>query len=186
MRSTASVQLATYDADVSQKDPKLLESLFTPLAQHIARLQCDSKNVNPLVAVVTGAVSLAVQVTTTETGTAQLNISWPPSGSLGGSYAKAQQEGITVPITFVSASNLPDFYLGQVLPYFANLGGLPPAPAPGAKLSEGQVIVQGLIVHELETRERIHQVVARRIAEYPSLDCKQVEHVKAGLVFPAQ
>jgi hypothetical protein len=196
MKIAHPLQLSDYDTDVGGVND--LQTLFTPLSQYVASLQCTYETSNPVVPVVTGPVSLAVQVSTTKTGTAQVTIAAPlPSGQIGGSYARADQEGVTIPITFVSAINLSDFYLGQVMPYFANLGGLP-APPVGGQLTEGQKRVERMILHELQTRDAIRKVVADRINEYLKARsnpdppaalkkyCESVPSIHAVFVVPAQ
>jgi len=49
-----------------------------------------------------------------------------------------KQQQVTVPITFVSASGLPDFYMGQQLTNLANLdSGANDKTAEGARVSAG-------------------------------------------------
>jgi hypothetical protein len=185
------VRLSDYDSDVTNGSQ--LNNVFTPFAQFVASRQCAYRAANPLVPVIAGPISLAVQVSNAEGGTAQLTISATPGLQLGGTYTRTEQTGITAPIALVSAINVPDFYLGQVLPYFANLGGLPSAPTGGGTLTEGQKKVQTILLHELQTRDALRTVVTKQIGDYQAAPakpggvdgyCKTIPTITAQIIAP--
>lgn len=112
--------LGILEQDLQRSSPVVLADVGTTredaIVAEIASAQCAAKTVNPLVPVVTGPVSLALQgsIQYQATGTASAT----PSVAFAITPAKQQQ--VTIPITFVSAEGLPNFYMGQQLTNLAN------------------------------------------------------------------
>jgi hypothetical protein len=126
---------------------------FSPrkrLEDEIKLAQCLAGTANPFIPVFTGAFSIALQGSFTDTagasGTAPV---W--GGTLSASFSVSKQQGITVPVTFVTVINVANFYFGQVMAYFPNASALltwaPPAdaahwpPTPAAPWAGGSAAV---------------------------------------------
>jgi hypothetical protein len=123
----ASAPVALSDLGGVRKD-KISQGIFTA--------QCASRRTdpqtgavipgsgtpNPLIPVITGPVSIALQGSIQRAG-AFTGTASPTTPSLAGSYTLTQskQQQLTVPITFVSARGLPNFYMGQNLTNLTNL-----------------------------------------------------------------
>jgi len=83
--------------------------------------QCASQTPNPLIPVVTGPISLALQGSIQQAGALAGTASMTPSLGLTYTVTQGQQQQLTVPITFVSVQGLPNFYMGQNLANLSNL-----------------------------------------------------------------
>lgn len=105
------------------------------ISQEIFTAQCASRKVdpktkvpipgtgtpNPLVPVVTGPISMALQGSIQQAPGVTVTGSATPSAALSYTITQAQQQQVTVPITFVSARGLANFYMGQNLANLTNL-----------------------------------------------------------------
>jgi hypothetical protein len=111
---------------------------------------------NPPVAVIVGPISVALTGTFTAGSTGQ--VSWSgtaPGGQLGFQVTSAKTQGLTIPVTFVSASGLANLYMGQSL---GSLSGLDP----------NSHIKESLIEEIVSVRNGIKKTVDDAIAAYPA------------------
>jgi len=113
LQETAPVALTDLDGTAPGGAEKIKEAIFLA--------QCLSKSPNPLVPVLNGPISVAVQGSISQAGGGTGTIGVTPSLALSYTVTQAQQQQLTVPLSFISARGLPNFYLGQNL---ANLNGL--------------------------------------------------------------
>jgi hypothetical protein len=120
--------------DLNQSMPVVLSDIQgaegkQKLKDAIKAFQCADKSADPPLLVITGPVSLALQGSIQIQNQIGGGVGYPTLAQL--SYqvqvAKAQQQQLTVPITFVAASALPNFFLGQNL---TNVSALPDLPDP--------------------------------------------------------
>ena len=155
-----SVALATTERDLRATSPVALSDMGTSregsIVAAIQAAQCiPPRSANPLVPVITGPVSLAmqgsIQTQTGLTGSATPSIAFQVTGG--------KQQQVTVPITFVSASGLPDFYMGQQLTNLTNLdSGGNDKTAEGARVSAGKT---ALVAAILDRREALKTLVTQ-------------------------
>jgi hypothetical protein len=114
--------------------PKSLDDLSPSdrVVQEIQWGQCQSKSANPLVPVVSGAFTLALQGNLTWGGSAGASEgATGPGATLGVTFTVSKQQTVTVPVTFVTAANLGTFYMSQMMAFFANTPALSSWPPPG-------------------------------------------------------
>lgn len=157
--------LAITERDLRASSPVALSDLGTAredaIANAIKAAQCAKPQTpNPLVPVITGPVSLALQGSIQTQG--GINGSATPSISFQVTQAKQQQ--VTVPLTFVSASGLPDFYMGQQLTNLSNLdSGGNDKSAEGTRVSASKT---ALVAEILRRREALAKLVAQTEAQF--------------------
>jgi len=155
--------LALVERDLAQASPVVLPDLAKNPGGAVAPIfnaQCLNNLADPPVAVIAGAISVALTGTFTTTPSAQ--ISWTgtgPGAQLGFQVSVAQAQALTIPVTFVSARALPNFYLGQNL---ANLAGFDPKDPEKAKL----------VADIVTTHDALEPIVAQAIADYPGNKAK--------------
>jgi len=120
------VALEVVERDLKDAAPVKLGEIDTlsgkaEITKAIQAAQCSDDSSNPLMPVISAAISLALQgsITKAQGGTATASLT--PSLAYQYTVTKGQQQQVTVPVTFVPLSTLPDFYLGQNL---ANFNGL--------------------------------------------------------------
>lgn len=111
LQGAAPVTLGTIDTNAGKEE----------FAKAAKQAQCADKIANPLMPVITGAISVALQGSITKASAGTLTASLTPSGAYQYTVTRGQQQQVTVPLTFVPLSGIPNFYLGQNL---ANLNGL--------------------------------------------------------------
>jgi len=110
--------LALVERDLARTNPIVLSDVErnpSGVAASIFAAQCLSRTSNPPVPVITAALSVALTGTFTSTPSAQIGWSAGPAGQLGFQVAKGETQSLTIPVTFVSASSLPNVYLWQNL-----------------------------------------------------------------------
>jgi hypothetical protein len=131
--------LAIVENDLRASHPVTLSDIGNVrkelIYQEIFTAQCASRAVdpktgapvagtgvpNPLIPVITGPVSIALQGSIQQAGGLTVTGSATPSGALSYTVTQGQQQQVTVPVTFVSARGLPNFYMGQNLANLTNL-----------------------------------------------------------------
>ena len=132
-------QLEAYEA--YERDPRKVKKPFDmpdyssgrQLLDAIHISQCLSGTGNPLMPAFSGAFSLAVQSSINEGLGATATASGSPTGAVTPTFTLAKQQAITVPVTFVTAANLGNFYLSQAMAFFPNTTlALAWRPAPDA------------------------------------------------------
>jgi hypothetical protein len=155
-----SVALATTERDLRATSPVALSDLGTTregsIVAAIQAAQCiPPQSANPLVPVITGPVSLAMQGSIQ----AQGGVTGSATPSIAFQVTGGKQQQVTVPITFVSASGLPDFYMGQQLTNLSNLdSGGNDKTNEGARVSAGKT---ALVAAILDRREALKKLVAQ-------------------------
>jgi len=128
-----STALQVVARDLNQATPVVLSDVdkdgAKALKDAIKAFQCADKTADPPLFVITGPVSLQLQGSIQRQAQAGGQAGFPAAGqfSFQVQKTKAQQQQLTVPITFVAASALPDFFLGQNL---TNVSTLPDLPDP--------------------------------------------------------
>lgn len=128
-----STALQVVARDLNQATPVVLSDVDKDgahaLKDAIKAFQCADKTADPPLFVITGPVSLQLQGSIQRQAQAGGQAGFPAAGQFSFQVQKtrAQQQQLTVPITFVAASALPDFFLGQNLP---NVSTLPDLPDP--------------------------------------------------------
>jgi hypothetical protein len=128
-----STALQVVARDLNQATPVVLSDVDKDgahaLKDAIKAFQCADKTADPPLFVITGPVSLQLQGSIQRQAQAGGQAGFPAAGqfSFQVQKTKAQQQQLTVPITFVAASALPDFFLGQNL---TNVSTLPDLPDP--------------------------------------------------------
>lgn len=168
-----SVALATTERDLRASSPVALSDLGTTregsIVAAIQAAQCiPPRSANPLVPVITGPVSLAMQGSIQ----AQGGVTGSATPSIAFQVAGGKQQQVTVPITFVSASGLPDFYMGQQLTNLSNLdSGGNDKTTEGARVSAGKT---ALVAAILDRREALKKLVAQVETDFDKTvkDCK--------------
>jgi hypothetical protein len=160
-----SVALATTERDLRATSPVALSDLGTTREESITAAiqaaQCiPPRSPNPLVPVITGPVSLAMQGSIQ----AQGGVTGSATPSIAFQVTGGKQQQVTVPITFVSARGLPDFYMGQQLTNLSNLdSGSNDKTTDGAKVSAQKTALVGAI---LDRREALQKLVAQAEKEF--------------------
>jgi hypothetical protein len=128
-----STALQVVARDLNQATPVVLSDVDKNGAQGlkdaIKAFQCADKIADPPLFVITGPVSLQLQGSVQRQMQAGGQAGFPLAAqfSFQVQKTKAQQQQLTIPITFVAASALPDFFLGQNL---TNVSTLPDLPDP--------------------------------------------------------
>jgi hypothetical protein len=191
--------------DLNQATPVALSDVQTPLGKQqlkdaVFARQCAIKAADPPLPVITGPVSLQLQGTFTQQNQEQIQIGFPVAASVQfqAQLSKAQQQQLTVPISFVAASALANFFLGQNLPNLSTLPDKPdekpknpesekPArghakvgsnkdlPAPAKPESDKDVLGRRKAEFQLALiakADAITAAVKEQIAAYPNADCK--------------
>jgi len=121
--------------DLNQATPVVLSDIDNnqaPLKNAIKAYQCADNVADPALFVITGPVSLQLQGSIQKQGQGSASSS-PPYVGFQIQKTKAQQQQLTVPITFVAASALPNFFLGQNLTNISTLPDLPDPKSPDSK-----------------------------------------------------
>lgn len=125
-----------------------------PLRDAIKARQCATGRANPPLPVITGPISLQLQ----GTFTGQAQGGFPTAFQL--QATRAQQQQLTVPITFVPASALSNFFLGQNVP---NVSGVPTA----SQLNDNQYSDNITLIKQLLVKAAaIGKVANAQIADY--------------------
>jgi hypothetical protein len=123
-----STALQVVARDLNQATPVVLTDIDknqgAALKNAIKAFQCANQTADPPLFVITGSVSLQLQGSIQKQGGANAA---PPYFQFQVQKTKAQQQQLTIPITFVAASALPNFFLGQNL---TNVSTLPDLPDP--------------------------------------------------------
>lgn len=105
--------------------PVVRDEANTDLHKDVQEAQCLQKVANPLLPVISGAYSVALQgaITKAATGSAG-GTAAPPGMSVKYQYqvSTKQQQQVTVPITFVSALELGNFYFAYQARELSDLG----------------------------------------------------------------
>jgi hypothetical protein len=113
--------------DLNKASPVVLsdtkEGESTSLGNAIRARQCSLHQANPPLPVITGPISLQLQGQFQGQAQAGAGIG---TASFQLQATRSQQQQLTVPLTFVPASALANFFLGQNVP---NVSGLPAAAA---------------------------------------------------------
>ena len=132
--------LALIEHDLAKSGPVVLSdvnngpaaqpggAVYNSIGLAIKTAQCLNNSANPPVPVISGPISVALTGSFTSTPSGQ--ISWSatgPGAQLGFQVAVAQTQGLTIPVTFVSALSLPTFYLGQNLSMLSGFDPKDPA-----------------------------------------------------------
>lgn len=140
-----STALQVVARDLNQATPVVLTDIDkdqgTALKNAIKAFQCADQTADPPLFVITGSVSLQLQGSIQKQGQVGANAA-PPYFQFQVQKTKAQQQQLTVPITFVAASALPNFFLGQNLTNMSTLPDLPDPKTPGPK-SDGKSDAKG-------------------------------------------
>lgn len=116
-----SAALQIVEHDVSSTSPVVLGNIGSvnfnrdDITKAIHQAQCISGTSNPLVPVLSGPISIALQGSIQQAGGVTPTISATPSLALSYTVTQGEQQQVTVPITFVALSGLPNFYMGQNL-----------------------------------------------------------------------
>ena len=168
--------LALVEHDLAQAAPVVLSDVArnpTGFSSAIFNAQCLNGVANPPVPVIVGPIQVALTGSFTTTPSAQ--VGWNatgPSGQLGFQVAAARTQGLTIPVTFVSASALPDVYLSQSLSYLTGLD-----PQDEEKIS--------LVKEIVSTRDNILEpIVKDAIQAYPGNIVNCPSSLKDVLVAP--
>jgi hypothetical protein len=113
--------MAIVERDLNDASPVALADVGTGredvIKVAIRTAQCVQRTANPFVPVITGPVSLALQGSIQNQGA----LAGSATPSLTFTITQGKQQQVTVPITFVSALGLPNFYMGQQLANLTNL-----------------------------------------------------------------
>ena len=151
--------------DLRATSPVALSDLGTnredSITAAIQAAQCiPPRSPNPLVPVITGPVSLVMQGSIQ----AQAGVTGSATPSIAFQVTGGKQQQVTVPITFVSARGLPDFYMGQQLTNLSNLdSGSNDKTTDGAKVSAQKT---ALVAAILDRREALKKLVAQVEKEF--------------------
>lgn len=131
-----STALQVVARDLNQATPVVLTDIDkdqgAALKNAIKAFQCADQTADPPLFVITGPVSLQLQGSIQRQGQGGANAA-PPYFQFQVQKTKAQQQQLTVPITFVAASALPNFFLGQNLTNMSTLPDLPDPKTPDSK-----------------------------------------------------
>jgi hypothetical protein len=157
--------LAVVERDLAQANPVVLSEVppvskspqpgpdwTDSIRKAIFAAQCLNRVNNPPVPVLTGAISVALTGQFTTTPSAQIGWTAGPSGQLGFQVSISQTQGLTIPIQFISARALPNFYLQQNL----------------AMLQYADDKTKATLIPDIvSTRQRLEDVVTSAIQDYP-------------------
>lgn len=134
-----------------------------PLKDAIKARQCAIQQADPPLPVITGPVSLALQgsIQQVDQGSGGLTF---PGGTFGFQVqvTKSQQQQLTVPITFVPASALGNFFLGQNVSNFSGL------PDKGLQDGADKVTFVKKLIYKAEL---IQKTAREQIKDFPPTDC---------------
>lgn len=166
--------LAITERDLRAASPVVLADVGTEreeaIVSAIQAAQCvEPRTANPFVPVMTGPVSLALQ------GQIQAQSSLTGGAPLGFTFqvTRSKQQQVTVPVTFVSATGLPDFYMGQQLTELANLdAGSKDATSEGPTVSARK---SKLVAEILDRRDGLVKLVDKAKKDYGTT----IAHCKA-------
>lgn len=168
------------------------------IVQQIRWGQCQSHTANPLLPVVSGAFSMALQGNFTS-GASATGGGGPTGPTASGTltFTISQQQTVTVPVTFVTAANMGNFYASQMLALFTNTTAVsswlppgatawpapaPPSPAiPGtanAQMAIGPISppaapdsqmarLQASLERVIQTRDAIDAAAKEAFSKYP-------------------
>jgi hypothetical protein len=147
--------LALVERDLAETNPVVLSDVPNnpdAVGASILAAQCLYQVANPPVPVITGPISVALTGTFTQTPSAQ--IGWTatgPGAQLGFQVAKAEAQALTVPVTFIAATSLPNVYLQQQLAY---LTGFDPKDSHKADFVNQAINVQKALTPIVENAIR--------------------------------
>jgi hypothetical protein len=91
------------------------------IAGAMTTAQCADHSANPLMPVISGPMSLALQGSISKASGGSATVAAAPSLGFQYTVTHGQQQQVTLPVSFVPLRAVPDFYLGQNL---ANFNGL--------------------------------------------------------------
>jgi hypothetical protein len=170
--------LGSVEQDLRKASPVSLADIASSIATRrdralnvIRATQCRDSLEKPLVPVVSGAVSVALQGSITDARAETGNVSPTPSLQFAVTVTRGQQQQVTLPILFVSALGLADFYLGIKLGNLANMPDANKAPY----IAEFSAVRDSIST-------AVNRLVAKGLPGLPSSDtCKSL---RSGLPFP--
>jgi hypothetical protein len=177
--------LALVERDLAQAKPVVLSeipptstSLQLPvpnwrdsIKSAISTAQCLNHVNNPPVPVLSGPISVALTGQFTSTPSGQIGWSTGPTGQLGFQVSVSQSQGLTIPVQFISARALPNFYLQQ------NLAMLQYADDNSKKTLVSEIFT---------TRTNLEAAVKEAIQAYPPTSCPStVKQVVVPPLVPA-
>jgi len=165
--------------ELQSATPVVLSDIETPqgkdqLKKAIFARQCAMKSEDPPLLVVTGSVSLQLQGSFQDQRQQGGNVGFPTAAQLSFQVqvAKARQQQLTVPITFVAALALPNFFLGQNLP---NVSALPDKPAEKGKLdnplADQKAELQQRVLRKAHALSDAVQEQVKAYHEHPQENC---------------
>jgi hypothetical protein len=167
--------LATVERDLRDATPVTLSDLGSERRDKVYNVifyaQCANGTPNPLIPVITGPVSLALQGSIQQAGAATGTASMTPSLGLTYTVTQGQQQQLTVPITFISVQGLPNFYMGQNLANLANLD----------KADKGRDRIVGDI---LAKQAALSAFVQSAMDQYPKVASRCPPEPPNGLIAP--
>jgi hypothetical protein len=158
--------------------------------------QCVVHAPDPPLPVITGPVTLQLQGSFQDQRQLAAQVGLPTAAQIGFQVqlAKARQQQISVPITFVPASALSNFFLGQNLTTVSTLpdkpdalpppkkGSPPPSgpPADKAGLEQEKTRIQGELIAKAQA---IYQAAKEQVDAYKAdADCSKVTQQGIGLM----
>lgn len=158
--------------------------------------QCAVHVPDPPLPVITGPVTLQLQGSFQDQRQAGANVGFPTAAqvSFQVQVAKARQQQISVPITFVPASALSNFFLGQNLTNVSTLPDKPDTPTPPPKgaprpsgpppdkaaLEQQKAQIQSELIAKAQA---IYQTATEQVNAYnENADCSKVIQQGIGLM----
>jgi hypothetical protein len=159
--------------------------------------QCAVHAPDPPLPVITGPITLQLQGSFQDQRQGGANVGFPTAAQISFQVqvAKARQQQISVPITFVPASALSNFFLGQNLANVSTLPDKPDAPPPPPKgsqppsgppadkagLEQEKTRIQGELIAKAQA---IYQAATEQVAAYKDKDpdCAKITQQGIGLM----
>jgi hypothetical protein len=143
------------------------------------------RNRNPLIPVSTGPLQLTVQGQLSEAGTFTISI----TPSAGGTITRQTQQQVMMPLTLVSLTTVPEFYVGQQMTniqYVTLVTAFKSTDAKKADIEYKQIA--DYVASILEVASRLSAVTERALKQFdtdPNTRCKGRDNAGGGLVGPA-
>lgn len=186
--------------DLNEATPVALSDIKTAdgkaqLKAAIFARQCVVHAPDPPLPVITGPVTLQLQGSFQDQRQLAAQVGFPTAAQIGFQVqlAKARQQQISVPITFVPASALSNFFLGQNLTTVSTLPDKPDALPPPAKgkppsvpppdkagLEQEKTRIQGVLIAKAQA---IYQAAKEQVDAYKAdADCSTATQQGIGLM----